>query len=73
VNLVSLLLFALLLWLLRSYLAGLVMVVAIFGFQVSELLRARYKSIQFWVFKFNVPVFVFILVFICLFLLRGLQ
>ena len=73
VNLFSLLIFAVVLWLLRSYLAGLVMAVAIFGFQVSELLRSRYKSIQFWVFKFNVPVFVFILVFICLFLLRELQ
>lgn len=73
VNIFSLVLFVALVWLLRSYLAGLVMVVAIFGFQISELLRARYKSIHFWVFKFNVPVFVFILVFIVLFLLGGLQ
>jgi hypothetical protein len=73
VNLIMLLLFAVMLWFLRSFLAGLVMVVAIFGFQVSELLRARYESIQFWVFKFNVPVFVFILVFIVLFLLGRLQ
>ena len=73
VNVFTLLLFAVLLWVMRSYLTGLVMAVAILGFQVSELLRARYTSIQFWVFKFNVPVFVFIWVFIFLFLLGGLQ
>ena len=73
VNISSMAVFVLALWFFREIFAGLFIGIAVLGYEASELLRARHARIEFALFSFSVPVFVFIIVFLLMFLTSGLK